>query len=640
MKLPRRTALAGALATGLVVAALATTAGSPAVADAPPAPADPTVIFNENFEHGLTSTPVKLVDYSGTNGQTYTGSHYWTQEDCNGNIMTNNANDADLGLTTCGNAGSFDAVKTLSAALGQLPGGPADANDNHAVTAYTNNITASGTEFETVGQIPVSAANRFVTFSVGIAVINCNVAHPQLEYYLKDAGGNLTPLFSTPNDPCDASATFGGARYGTFAGNKAVLLNQSSVGLLFNNLTTNFNGNDFAFDNIRLLDATPTLSKSFAPGAQAGGTDTLTFTVTNTTELAGKPGWSFTDNLPAGMTVAATPNVSSTCANDSVTPGAGSSSVHIGGDLSAGQSSCQVSVDVTAGGGSYANGAGNISDAIGLNKPTADARVRFNKPPTVDVAGPGNGATYFQGQQVSNSYTCADPDGSVASCVGTSPNGSPVDTSTPGAASLKVTATDNDGATAVKTVSYRIVPVVGVCRGTPLSLLGLSLNTANPATSPCATANPKPISANVVITPAIPLLGIAANQVSVTAIQGTTKSAPAGGAQAGASVADVTISLLGTTIKATGLTSSAVSQLTSCSAPATLTGISSIASLTINGKPVVNLNQPVSVPLLIGSLGLNERAVSGNTITQSALHLNVAGLVDLAIGQSVAGVTC
>ena len=262
-----------------------------------------------------------------------------------------------------------------------------------------------------------------------------------------------------------------------------------------------------------------------------------------------------------------------------------------------------------------------------------------NVPPTASIDKPVDGATYFVGQKVPASYSCADADGNLVSCEGPVANGADVDTSTVGTHQFTVTATDADGATGTKTVSYEVVAVNGVCRGTALSLLGLRLGNANGPTTPCATDHDRELNLTVWITPAIPLLGVAGNVVQTGVLTGDTQTG-AGSAAAQAEVASVKISILGQTIEATGLKSSASSTLTRCGSPATLGGLSSIASLKINNKPVLNLDQPITVPLLIGSLGLNQRVVSGNTITESALHLNVAGLVDLALGQSVAGATC
>ncbi|WP_418060707.1 hypothetical protein [Pimelobacter simplex] len=270
---------------------------------------------------------------------------------------------------------------------------------------------------------------------------------------------------------------------------------------------------------------------------------------------------------------------------------------------------------------------------------TYTVKPKPNEPPTVTIAKPVDGATYFVGQDVPAAYTCADADGTVVACVGPVAPGAKVDTSTPGSRQFKVTATDDDGATASRSVGYTVVAVRDLCRGTPISLLGLRPGTANDKTTPCATDKDKELNLTVTITPAIPLLGVPASQVQTGVLTGTTQSGP-GSAAAQAEVASVRISILGQTINATGLTSSASSALTGCGAPALLSGHSSIASLTLNNKPVANLDQSLTLPLVIGSLGLNERSVTGNTVTRSALHLNVAGLVDLALGQSVAGATC
>jgi uncharacterized repeat protein (TIGR01451 family) len=129
-------------------------------------------------------------------------------------------------------------------------------------------------------------------------------------------------------------------------------------------------GNDGAFDNIQIVDVSPSLDKSFSPAvANPGDVVTLTFTVTNTTELAAKPGWSFTDNLPAGMAVAPSPNTASTCDNSVVGATAGGTSVAFSGDLQINEVSCTLSVDVTAGLGTYVNGADNISSPIGVIAP-------------------------------------------------------------------------------------------------------------------------------------------------------------------------------------------------------------------------------------------------------------------------------
>jgi hypothetical protein len=80
--------------------------------------------------------------------------------------------------------------------------------------------------------------------------------------------------------------------------------------------------------------------------------------------------------------------------------------------------------------------------------------------PSVSILTPAAGATYAFGSHVNANYSCADELGGsgVKSCVGTAANGQPINTSSPGGHGFKVTATDNDGNTSEKTVSYTVTP--------------------------------------------------------------------------------------------------------------------------------------------------------------------------------------
>jgi hypothetical protein len=100
----------------------------------------------------------------------------------------------------------------------------------------------------------------------------------------------------------------------------------------------------------------PTVSKSFSPTTiSAGGTSTLTITLSNTSVDTADTITSLTDNLPSGMLIAATPNASTTCGG-AVTAVTGTSTVSLGagGTIPAATlatntaGSCTVSVDVTA----------------------------------------------------------------------------------------------------------------------------------------------------------------------------------------------------------------------------------------------------------------------------------------------------
>ena len=143
-------------------------------------------------------------------------------------------------------------------------------------------------------------------------------------------------------------------------------------------------GNDHAFDNIRILDVTPQLDKSFVPDhVGVGQPSTLTFVITNTDELGLKGGWEFTDNLSAGLTIVG-PAVS-TCPSSTVTAPLGGTSVAVTGTLTTGMVSCTVTVDVTSQTvGTVANGPANITDVIGMNLPNPTV-VEFSENPALSI---------------------------------------------------------------------------------------------------------------------------------------------------------------------------------------------------------------------------------------------------------------
>src|SRR5438067_9832591 len=93
---------------------------------------------------------------------------------------------------------------------------------------------------------------------------------------------------------------------------------------------------------LSLHDALPIFTKAFLPAAiDLGGTSTLTFTLANGAGNPAEAGINFTDTLPAGVTVAGTPNIASTCPSGTgvVSTAAGSITV-TGATMNAAQASC------------------------------------------------------------------------------------------------------------------------------------------------------------------------------------------------------------------------------------------------------------------------------------------------------------
>jgi hypothetical protein len=117
--------------------------------------------------------------------------------------------------------------------------------------------------------------------------------------------------------------------------------------------------------------------------------------------------------------------------------------------------------------------------------------------PTIDLTTPAAGATYTQGQLVNAAFSCADETGGsgIASCVGTVPTGSPIDTSTvgdqtaPGHA-FTVNASDVAGNTSTVTRSYSVIAKPDTVTGVTVTY-GDGTVTVN---WPAPNANGSPIS--------------------------------------------------------------------------------------------------------------------------------------------------
>jgi uncharacterized repeat protein (TIGR01451 family) len=386
----RIAATVGALALALGTVATTGALAPQAAQAAPGTPGTPqanTVVFQEGFENGVANTPVGLAAYTGADGEKYTPDAGWLQN-CNGQVRNFNAPYTTLG--NCANTGDTSNLGQLAYALG-VNAGDATPGANHAVTAYTENDPgANAVEFQTVNNIPLaSASGRFLTFSVDGSAVNCAVSAPLYQFAFIAQGGAATKVGGVIN-ACTSTKTvnvpaYGGlpartVNVGTYTSNGSVLFNGSSLGIRMTNANGSGVGNDAAFDNIKVLDVTPQLDKSFSPTVvPTGGASTLTFTVTNTSELAAKNGWSFSDALPSGLTVASPSAAQTTCPSGVVTAADGSSTVSVTGNLSAGMASCTVTVNVTSSTtGSYTNGPDNVT-TTGLNEP-GTTTVAFESP--------------------------------------------------------------------------------------------------------------------------------------------------------------------------------------------------------------------------------------------------------------------
>lgn len=437
--------MASALAS-LVLCGLLVTADSPSPAGAVPGtpgvPQAPSLVFDEQFENNLAGVPISaLENYVGVQGQTTTNVNpYWLRHDqCNGviNSYAGLVNASDYN-GWCGDANGPNQIRDmqtnarrLADVLGQVQAGVVGSTSsaspvngsttatqaNHAVTEWTSRVSGpnNAVVYQTTPIAISASSSRFYLTSIDVAETSCTYnngsGNSRLDFFFL-LNGTPVPITSAPIRACtDSRARFftsplpangqwgsGGnhARAGRFYTDSSSLLTPaqiSSFAIRLTDQTGTSEGNDFGFDNIRVYDATPQLDKAFSPQiAPYGGVSTLTLTVTNTTDLARKAGWAFTDNLPAGLKVANPANLGGTCTGTKTAAPGGTSVSITNGVLNAGQASCTITVDVIADPPApsdpdpktFENCAANISNVVGVDLPNC-ATVQFVKEPALTI---------------------------------------------------------------------------------------------------------------------------------------------------------------------------------------------------------------------------------------------------------------
>lgn len=137
----------------------------------------------------------------------------------------------------------------------------------------------------------------------------------------------------------------------------------------------------FGFASLATAQSLPTFNKSFSPSTIGPGSVTsLQFDISNP-GATGARGMAFTDNLPAGMTVANAGAIGNTCGGSVSAPYGGTSISLSAGTLPAG-ASCSISVDVTSATiGVHTNTTGDLtSDQGNSGTASADLTVTGDRP--------------------------------------------------------------------------------------------------------------------------------------------------------------------------------------------------------------------------------------------------------------------
>jgi hypothetical protein len=305
----------------------------------------------------------------------------------------------------------FDASGGFLRAWGKDVGGAGVGVCTVAASCQTGSRGSQGVEFDTNGPAGVAtdaADNVYVAnAAAGGRVLEFDSTGAFVQAWGKDVGGSGVAVCTVAANCLTGSV---GIHGGEFASPVDVALDAA--------------GNLYVadYDNRRI-------QKFVAPAVQR----TLTVTVTGSGNVAGAG----IDCGGAGHTTCSESVADGTSITLTATPAASFTGYTGGGCGSANPCTVVMSADTTVG-------------------------ASFSGPPTATVTTPVDAASYAFGSIVNASYSCAPgANGGVlkpgtAGCSGPVANGTPMDTSTVGAHTFAVTATDTDGQTSTTTVHYTV----------------------------------------------------------------------------------------------------------------------------------------------------------------------------------------
>src|SRR5207253_765738 len=180
----------------------------------------------------------------------------------------------------------------------------------------------------------------------------------------------LTGATINTNSQCQFSVTVTGAASGQYT---------NTTG----NVTATNGGTGNTASAGLTVASPPTITKAFGvANIPLNGATSLTFTINNPNTNVTLTGIVFTDNLPAGVVIAATPNLANTCGGTATAVG-GSGSVSLSAGTLAGSASCTVSVDVQGTTAGVKNNSVQVTSTEGGTGNTSNASITVVAPPTI-----------------------------------------------------------------------------------------------------------------------------------------------------------------------------------------------------------------------------------------------------------------
>ena len=288
-------------------------------------------------------------------------------------IQSNGTATATFTATSAG-AGSADAIVDNDVAAAGRP--------NRAVIT----INQGSTTTSVASSVNPSIAGQSVNFTATIAPVSPASGTPTGTVQFVVDGTNFgSPVTLSGGTATSASTTT------LAAGNHTVTANYSG--------DTNFTSSSGSLSGGQVVIAPPSISKSFgASSILVGGSTSLSFTVTNpAANTVSLTGVSFTDTLPAGLTVAAPNGLTGSCGGGTITATAGAGTVSLSGATLATNSNCTFSVNVTGTTAGVQNNSVTVSSTNGGTGNTATASVTVIAPPDLTITKTHTG-NFSQGQ--------------------------------------------------------------------------------------------------------------------------------------------------------------------------------------------------------------------------------------------------
>ncbi len=169
--------------------------------------------------------------------------------------------------------------------------------------------------------------------SIANTAIGCGTVSATGPSTINYSNGTIAANTPSSNSPCNFEINVTASTQGVYTGTATPI-------------TSAQGGNGNSASATLTVGNAPTISKTFSsPTSGINGSATLSFALANPNSAVTVSGISFTDTLPAGMVIAATPNLISTCGG-TATAAAGGGSVALAGGTLGNSASCTVSVAV------------------------------------------------------------------------------------------------------------------------------------------------------------------------------------------------------------------------------------------------------------------------------------------------------